>query len=124
MMRDIAALQQISLSELRTMHPKYTEDYVKENPEEIKGILFDLGLNTNEHFEAQHNTHRNRFNNPVTCTRWVGSERVDSEWLESGYASQLAIDKSKGNKLLVDLYSTKGLTTDRLGGVWEDEDKG
>jgi hypothetical protein len=121
-MTDIVALKEISLSELQTIDSRFTEEWVEQNPKELEAILSGLGLDINQPYEKQYNTHRNKFNNVITCSRWVGSESISEEWIKSGYASQEAIDKSKGNKLLVDLYRSKGLTTDRHAGVWEPED--
>jgi len=45
----------------------------------------------------------------VTCDRFVGNERTDKEWIESGYASREAKDKSSGSKLLTDIYRQKGM---------------
>ncbi len=104
----ITALTYLSLSEIQRFKPECTEDWVKENPDEIKGVLHNLGLDFNLPYERQFVTHRNRFNEVVMCSRWVGYERQDKDWIESGYASQEAMDKVKGNKLLVDLYRTKG----------------
>lgn len=119
---EIAAIRIISLSELHKLKPEYTEKYASENPDTLKWILYDLGIDINQPYEHQFITHRNNFNEIYTGSRWVGYERIDKYWLESGYASQEARDKAKGSKLLVDLYRSKGLSTDRVSGVWEAED--
>jgi hypothetical protein len=56
--------------------------------------------------------HRNRLNEVVVCSRWVGEERLDEAWLYSGYASREAIDKASGSKILEDLYRSRYLTQD------------
>lgn len=104
----IVALVYVSLSELYTMDKKYTEEYFEINPAELDKILYSLGMDTNSHIEVQELTHRNRFNNVVTCKRWVGNELTTKEWINSGYASQAAIDKSKNSKMLTDLYRLRG----------------
>lgn len=105
----IAALIYVSMSELAKVKPDITYDWVDNNKEEFRTILHDLGMNVNQPIDLQGNIqHRNRFNEITTCTRWVGNERTDKEWVESGYASQAAIDKASGNKLLADLYRLRG----------------
>ena len=58
--------------------------------------------------EAQDVQHRNRFGNIISCLRFVGNERYDTEWVNSSYASCAAIDKSKNNYLLTDIYASRG----------------
>jgi hypothetical protein len=103
----ITALVIISLSELQTISNKYTEEW-SENTSELEQVLFGLGANVKSPYEKQHEQHRNRFGNIITCSRWVCNERTDKEWIESGYASQAAIDKASGSKLIRDLYRLKG----------------
>lgn len=122
-MADIAAIRVISLSELYKADPKFTELYAMQNEAELKQILYKAGIDTNQSYEHQVNTHRNHFNEVYTGSRWVGNSRIDEDWINSGLASREAKDKASGSRLLVDLYRSKGLTTDRLGGVWEDEDE-
>ena len=64
-------------------------------------------------FEIQPNIqHRNRFNEVVICDRFVGNERIDPNWINSGYASKEAKDKASSNKILDDIYRSKLLTED------------
>ena len=104
----IVALVYVSLSELYTIYKKYTSEYFEMHPEELETILQGLGMDTTSNIEVQELTHRNRFNNIVTCKRWVGNELTTKEWINSGYASQAAIDKSKNSKMLTDLYRLRG----------------
>jgi hypothetical protein len=123
MKAEIVALRVISLSELHHMDNSFTEKSISEyNTEKLKQLLHGLGIDTNQTYEHQILPHRNSLNKIYTGSRWVGCERTDEEWLNSGYASQEAKDKAKGSRLLVDLYRNKGLSTDRLAGVWADED--
>jgi hypothetical protein len=122
-MADIAAIRVISLSELYKADPKFTEFYAMQNEEELKQVLYKAGIDTNQPFEHQVNQHRNNFNEVYTGSRFVGLERIDADWISSGLASHEAKDKASGSRLLVDLYRSKGLTDDRAGGVWEDEDE-
>ncbi|MFM7856851.1 MAG: hypothetical protein ACKO96_34230 [Flammeovirgaceae bacterium] len=121
-MSDIVAIRIVSLSELYKADPKFTEKYAMENEAELKQVLYDSGIDLNQPYEHQFNQHRNNFNEVYHGSRFVGLERIDADWLQSGLASREAKDKAKGNKLLIDLYRSKGLTTDRLGGVFEPED--
>lgn len=116
----IAAIRSISLSEIYKVNKIFSEKYVQENPTRIINLLWELGINTKEYYEQQVNTHRNIFSEVYTGSRFVGLERTDKEWLDSGYASREAKDKATGNKLLNDLYRNKGLSEDRLAGVWQD----
>jgi hypothetical protein len=109
-MLKIAAVSYVSLSEIQTVAPWVTDEFVEENPDVIKKMLFDLGMDVyNYPHEVQEVTHRNRFNNIITCKRFVGNERIDKEWIDSGHCSVEARDKSLDNKILTDLYRSKGL---------------
>jgi len=109
-MSSIIALVYISQSELWTVNPKYTEEWVQNNPQQLEGVLYDLGLDVNQPYEVQFNTHRNRFGNINSCTRFVGNERLNDEWINSGHASDAAKDKASGSNLVKDLYSLRGMT--------------
>lgn len=105
----IAAHVFVSLSEITEVFPNLTPKSLNDNPDDLKQILFDLGMSLETEIETQENImHRNRFGQIVQCTRWVGDERTDEEWLKSGYASQAAKDKAKGGRLLLDMYRLKG----------------
>jgi len=109
-MSSIIALVYISQSELCTVDLKYSEEWIANHPEQLEAVLYELGINTNEPYETQFNTHRNRFGNLNTCTRFIGNSRLDQKWLESGYASEEALDKATGSKMIADLYRSRGLT--------------
>lgn len=105
---DIYAIEIISLSEINTVQP-LTIEQINTNPDDFKRTLFSLGMDCyNYPLTEQHCTHRNRFGNIVTDYRWVCNSRVDKQWVESGYASQAAKDKSLGNSLLIDSYRLRG----------------
>ena len=107
---NIAAFEAISLSELETVMPWINKEWIDENPDTFKQMLYDCGLDVfNFPLDEQLNTHRNRFNNIITCKRWVCNERVDPAWVTSGYCSVEARDKSLNNRILNDLYRFKGL---------------
>lgn len=90
--------------------PDFTYQWAEENPHKFQEILFELGMDTSLPIEVQETIqHRNRFNEVVICDRWVGNERTDSAWIQSGYASVEARDKALNNKLLNDLYRRKGM---------------
>lgn len=103
----------ISESEIKKVIPEYTYKYEETNPDEFLKIMYDLGIDTKYNITRQDGLwHRNRLNEVVLCSRWVGEERLDEEWIKSGYASKEAIDKVTGNKILEDLYRSKNLTKD------------
>jgi len=105
----IAALCFVSISEIAKVRPTITYDWIDNNPEQFKQMLHELGMETRQNIEKQENIqHRNRFEEIVTCDRYVGNERTDKEWLNSGYATQAAKDKATGSKLLTDLYRLRG----------------
>lgn len=105
----IAAYGIISLSEIQIVKPEYTKEYFDNNPDELKEVLYSLGVETYTlPVEEQYIQHRNRFGNIVTDWRWVGNERLDVEWCQSGHASKAAKDKASGNKILVDVYRMRG----------------
>jgi len=86
-------------------------------------VLHDMGMDVDRTVTRQDGLwHRNRLNEVVLCSRWVGEERQDSEWIKSGYASQEAKDKAKGNRMLDDLYRSRNLTKDTQA-VLEERDR-
>lgn len=108
-MLQIAAISYISLSEIQTTAPWVTQEFIEENKEVFERMLYDLGMDVyNYPHEVQDVTHRNRFGNIITCPRYVGNERIDQEWLESGYSSVAAKDKARGSKILTDCYRLRG----------------
>lgn len=109
-MSNIIALSIVSAMDLVEVKPDFTYKWAEENPAEFREILEQFGMDTRNGFEIQTDvTHRTKLNRLVTCDRYVGSERIDIEWLTSGYASREAKDRASGSKLLDDLYRQKGL---------------
>lgn len=105
----ITALSIVSVSELYKVRPDITYEWIEKNNHLFLDMLHELGMNTKQPIEKQENIpHKNRFNAVVQCDRYVGNERFDIDWVTSGYASQAAIDKSKGSTMLTDLYRLKG----------------
>jgi hypothetical protein len=110
----IVALCIISESEIAKVMPTYSKDFEVDNPVAFKQMLWELGMDTSRPVERQDGlTHRNRLNEIVLCSRYVGHERLDFEWLSSGYASVAAKDKSSGCRILEDMYRARNLTEDR-----------
>jgi len=106
----ITALVYVSMSELAKVMPGIDYKWIDDNPTKFKLMLYNLGLNTEEPYERQENIqHRKRFNEVVVSDRWVGLERIDTEWLDTSYSSTAAKDKKRGNKLLVELYAMRGM---------------
>lgn len=108
----IVALCIISESEIAKVMPNYTSKF-EDRDEEFKEFLYSLGMNVNRPYQRQDGLqHRNRFNETVVCSRWVGEERLDEAWVNSGYASRAAIDKASGSKLTEDIYRARYETED------------
>lgn len=108
----IVALVVVSESEIQAVRPEFTSKWETEKPEYFMHYLHNLGVDVSRPYEKQNIKHRNRLNEVVTCPRWVGFERQDIEWIESGYASREAKDKFSGNKLVEDSYRMRMLTED------------
>lgn len=109
----ILALCIVSESELAKVIPDFSSRIEEESPTVFKTILHGMGIDTSRAVERQDGLkHRNRLNEIVICSRYVGHERTDDEWINSGYASQTARDKASGSRLLEDLYRARGLTDD------------
>jgi hypothetical protein len=107
----IVALCIISESEIAKVIPDYS--FQMETEESFKELLYSLGMDIQKPYSRQDALqHRNRLNEIVICSRWVGEERTDEDWVNSGYASREAIDKASGSKILESLYREKGLTED------------
>ena len=118
----IVAMVIVSESELAKVIPDY--DYRLEQEDKFEEILAELGMDVSKAYLRQDGLqHRNRFNEVVVCSRWLGYERQDHEWIKSGYASKEAIDKAAGSKILDDLYRSRYLTEDAQA-VLEARDRG
>lgn len=124
MKRESLIVAAVIVSESELLHiPYYEKNMHNSNEIQFKNILYDLGMDTTRAFAKQEGLiHRNRLNQVVKCTRWVGEERQDYLWIESGYASQEAKDKYTGNKLLEDSYRIRMLTSDAQA-MLEDKDR-
>jgi|APGre2960657404_1045060.scaffolds.fasta_scaffold00085_16 hypothetical protein len=100
----MVAIAVVSLSELKKVHPEITSEYLKENKSKLLQYLWELGGDIQKPFECQENLlHRNRLNEVVQCDRWVLTERLDKEWIDSGYCSREAKNESSGSQMVKDL---------------------
>lgn len=103
----------ISESEISKVNLGYTASFETENPHSFRTILWELGMDADKGYQRQDAIwHRNRLNEVVLCSRWIGQERQDEEWINSGYASKEAKDKYSGSKILEDLYRERSATQD------------
>lgn len=108
----IVALCIISESEITKVMPNYSAEFENEEVK-FKSFLYSLGMDISKPYQRQDGLqHRNRLNEIVVCSRWVGEERIDEAWIRSGYASKPAIDKASGSKLTEDLYRARYETED------------
>ena len=109
----IVALVYVSESELVKAFPGYSAEWETTQPGLFSQILYSFGLNTAQPYHRQDAIqHRNKLNEIVTCSRWVGNERHDDEWIALGFASREALDRHKNNRLLDDSYRMRGMTQD------------
>lgn len=100
----MVAIVVISQSEIKEVIPEFESHFEQTNEEDFKKLLWNLGLDTNRPYEKQTDlTHRNRLNKIVCCDRWVGSERIDNDWITSSYASREAKLEASGSKMVRDL---------------------
>lgn len=80
----------ISESELKKALDNYEE--VRNDPTQFLEILYKVGIDTSKPIEIQENLpHRNAFKEIVTCPRFVGVERTDVEWQDSGNISMASL---------------------------------
>lgn len=108
----IVALCIVSESEIVKVMPNYSSEFENDTLAFNK-FLYSLGMDIEKPVLRQDALqHRNRLNEVVVCSRWVGEERLDEAWLYSGYASREAVDKASGSKILEDLYRSRNLTQD------------
>ena len=108
----IVALCIVSESEIIKVLPNYSSEF-ESKEDEFKEFLYSLGLDVDKPYLRQDALqHRNRLNEIVVCSRWVGSERLDEAWVKSGYASRAAIDKASGSRLTEDIYRARYETED------------
>ena len=78
---------------------------------EVWGFDNTSTLFTNGWWEAEVVRHRNRAGKVVECLRYVGVERMDKEWLKSGYASDQVKIASKGDISLLQELRELGART-------------
>ncbi|MDX9668698.1 hypothetical protein [Pseudomonas sp. P8_250] len=72
----------------------------------ILKYLKDNGIETDEPVEVVFVQHRNLQNKIVSCYRFEGQERLDSEWIKSGCATmQAVISSSKDDSMRFALRS-------------------
>lgn len=104
----------VSETEIALAYPEYDSSWLVENIDDLKTVLWDFGMDTvNENFTLSEVVqHRNRLGKIVTSGRYIGQERSDDEYLNSGYASEAALDKARNSPMTDCLYREKGLTID------------
>ena len=91
----------VSESELVLADPAYQTDWIDTNKDHLWKLLDSLGMDITADIDFQEITqHRNRLNQLVTCRRFAGFERLDKEWINSGYASREAKIAASGSKML------------------------
>ena len=119
----IANYLHISETEIAKVFPNYQYSWYEDDKENLSEILYELGMDTTRHWEYQQPVqHRNRLGEVVTSGRYYGIERIDKEYLESGFASPAAKAKSQNSRLMDELWRAKGLTEDCIEAAeWKDK---
>ena len=113
----IVASVTVSLSEILVQQPYFTLKSTRNSKGEYSSdfleLLWGLGADTQEPIlEDLSSTHRNRFNQVVQCPKWLCEERLDHDWITSGYASRAAVDKASGSLMVEAVYRMRGETKD------------
>lgn len=113
----IVASVTVSMSEILSTLPYFTLKSTRNSKGEYSSkfleLLYGLGADVQEPIrEDLSSTHRNRFNEVVTCPKWLCEERQDNGWINSGYASRAAVDKASGSLLVEASYRARGETKD------------
>lgn len=109
---DIAATLHISETEVYALDNNYNFTWYTTQQSKLNSILYKLGMNISRGYIMQdpclHFNYRAKEQN--NCARFYGNERIDEEWLLSGFASQAAKDKASGGSLIQDVYSARKQT--------------
>lgn len=64
------------------------------NGDNLKEVLYQLGIDTTKDIDEVVCNHRTLDNKGVTCLLYMGKERFDREWLQSGNSSLEAVFSS------------------------------
>lgn len=87
--------------------PEAVEILINGEEKEVLNFFFSLGFDINRDIEQQYVNHRPMTTKEVWLTyRWIGDERKDEEWINSGYCTKenkLEITGMKDPHLLRDL---------------------
>ncbi len=95
----------------------WADAYIKNDAVVINRILYACGFNINKPITFQFCEHRNLQGKIVSCDRVVGTERVDSFWINSGGASeQVKLEQCEGS-LVKELagMGRRGITSAEVG---------
>lgn len=76
----------ISMADLMTVQG-FAEAYGNKDKEKLDVIFHGCGVDVSKDYEWHFCTHRRISGEIVTCERLEGHERIDREWLESGFAT-------------------------------------
>jgi hypothetical protein len=83
----------------------FAEAFGSEDKEKIEEYLYENGLDVNKYYEEEVVLHRCLSQKePVECVRYLGAERSDKSWLNTGVASTRAwIDNTKDDMMKEDM---------------------
>lgn len=68
----------------------FKEVFAAADMDAVAQFLYDNGMDIEQDYELVRSTHRNLRNQVVNGERFEGFERLDDEWIKSGYASLAA----------------------------------
>lgn len=78
----------VSEDDIKSIIEGFDVSWLKTHQNDARVLLWNLGIDTDYGIEEQKGlTHRSVLNGITDCTRIVGQERIDREWLKSGHAS-------------------------------------
>ena len=99
--------------EIQKILPSFKKEMLLSTKKEVQDILtkffFDIGIDYKRGFEIEEHqvTTKNRLGELDSSARIYFKERVDGEWLASGYASELAKEVSSDPTLSRVLFKMK-----------------
>jgi hypothetical protein len=101
-----------TLNELQRLVPSFRAEAVasenKAVQKAITDMFFRLGCNTEEGIEVQYDcVSKNKFGELDDSPRFIVAERLDNDWLMSGYASTAAKQYTSDTSLVVDLWKLR-----------------
>lgn len=105
----------LSISDLLLID-SFKKAFGEEDKQTIEKILYENGMDVTEPYTLEFSKHRNLRGNIVSCERYVGEERRDKNWLNSGAASWESVVESCDLELRIAL-KTMGRQSNNTGNI-------